>query len=36
MMTFLKIVFSILLCCPLAYIFVYLFNKIVEDATKKH
>mgnify|MGYP001718311062 len=35
MMTFFKIVFSILLCCPLAYILVYLFNKIVEEATKK-
>ncbi len=35
MMTFLKVVFCILLCCPLAYGFMYLFTKLVDDATKK-
>ncbi|MGF6377048.1 hypothetical protein M2140_002128 [Clostridiales Family XIII bacterium PM5-7] len=35
MMLALKIVFCILLCCPLAYVGVNLFNHIVNDATEK-
>ena len=35
MMTFLKILFCILLCSPLAYGAAYLFTKIVDEATKK-
>jgi len=35
MMTLFKVIFCILLCCPLAYGFMYLFTKLVDDATKK-
>lgn len=35
MMTILKFIFCVLLCCPLAYVLMYLFGKIVDDATKK-
>lgn len=36
MMIFLKVIFCVLLCCPLAYVVTYLFTKIVDDATNKH
>lgn len=35
MMTFLKIIFCILPCSPLAYGAAYLFTEIVDEATKK-
>lgn len=35
MMTFFKIVFCVLLCCPVVYVVINLFNNIVDDATRK-
>ena len=35
-MLFLKIIFCILLCCPLAYGIALVFMKMVDDAIKKH
>lgn len=36
MITLLKIIFSLLLCCPLVYVGTLLFEKIVDEATGKH
>ena len=37
LMMFLKIIFTLLVCCPLAYVFVLLFNKMAEDVVNpKH
>ena len=35
-MILLKILFCILLCCPIAYIAVVLYRKLVYNAMKKH
>ncbi len=35
-MILLKVIFCILLCCPLAYGIALLFMKMVDDAVKKH
>lgn len=35
MMLALKIIFCVLLCCPLAYVVKFLFDNLIDDATKK-
>ena len=35
-MTFLKFVFFIMICAPLVYVAVFLFEKIVDNAVDKH
>lgn len=35
MMTLLKVVFAVLLCCPLVYVVINLFNAMADDATRK-
>ncbi|MDD4377080.1 MAG: hypothetical protein PHH48_02870 [Eubacteriales bacterium] len=34
LMTFFKIIFSVLLCFPLGYVFVLLFSKIADEVVK--